>query len=221
MIRFLVCIFVTVSSFLLIAQEPAKESARVEFRVTRFDPGDQSPPKFKVGTGGGQVELTVPLTFIDGPHKASLREDRYLDFWRGDGEKPEFSVAIEANEHKDLLLIFFPVGKSFKVIKVLTPVTQLRGTDRYLVNASKDQIAVKIGNGQQVVIDSGKSGILKGPGGNDVVSLPVLISQRQGEEWKPASTENWYFDPRSRAYLFAYTSERTGHLTFHVITERL
>jgi hypothetical protein len=219
MIRSLIHAFVVAST--LFAQEPAKESSQVEFRVTRFDPGDRPPPKFKAGAAGGQVDVEVPLTFIEGPHKVTLRENRFLDFWRGAAEKPEISVPIEANERKDLLLIFFPTGETFKVIKVLTPVTQLRGTDRYLVNATKDQIGVKIGNGEPVFIDSGKSGVLRGPGGNDVVSLPVLISQKQGEEWKPSSTENWHFDPRARAYLFAYTSERTGHMTFHVITERL
>lgn len=214
-------IFAVVATFPLLAQEPAKETSKVEFRVTRFDPGDRPPPKYKVGPVGGQVEVAVPLTFIEGPHQVKLRDNRFLDFWGSNAEKPEISVAIEENERKDLLLIFFPTGETFKVIKVLTPVTQLRGTDRYLVNATKDQIAVKIGKGEPVFIDSGKSGVLQGPGGNDVVSLPVLISQKQGEEWKPSSTENWHFDPRSRAYLFAYTSERTGHMTFHVITERL
>jgi len=214
-------IFTVVAAFTLCAQEPAKETSQVEFRVTRFDPDDRPPPKYKVGPVGGQVEVAVPMTFIEGPHRVKLRDNRFLDFWRGDAEKPEISLSIEPHERKDLLLIFFPTGESFKVIKVLTPVAQLRGTDRYFVNVTKDQIAVKIGNGESVFIESGKSGVLRGPGGNDVVSLPVLISQKQGEGWKPSSTENWHFDPRSRAYLFAYTSERTGHMTFHVITERL
>lgn len=221
MIRSLIFAGIAASPFSITAQEADQAASKVEFRVTRFDPGDQPPPEFKVGTGGGQVELTVPLTFIEGPHKASLRDERYLDFWRGKAEKPEISVSIGANERKDLLLIFIPVGESFKVMKVLTPVANLRGTDRYLLNVTENQIAVKIGDGKPVLVDSGKSGVLKGPGGVNVVSLPVLISQRQGEEWKLASTENWHFDPRSRAYLFAYMSQRTRHLTLHVITERL
>jgi len=221
MIRSFVLIISAALAVPLTAQDADKGGARVEFRVTRFDPGDRPPPEFKVGTAGGQVELAVPLTFIEGPHKASLRDDRYLDFWRGNSERPEISVSIGENERKDLLLVFMPVGESFKVMKVLTPLTNLRGTDRYLVNVTEDSLAVKIGNGQPVRIDSGKSGILKGPGGDDTVSLPVLISQRKGEEWKLASTENWPFDPRFRGYLFAYMSPRTRHLTFHSISERL
>lgn len=198
-----------------------KNAAEVEFRVTRFDPGDQPPPAFRVGGGAGRLDITVPLTHIGGPHKAGLREGRFLDFFRGDNEKPEISLTIAEGERKDLLLFFFPVGESFKVMKVHTPPGRIRGGDRHLLNVTGSRLAVKIGDAKPVYIDPGKSGLLRGPGGDEPLSLPILINIREGEKWKPASTENWHFDPRFRGYLFAFISPRTRHLAFHVVSERM
>jgi len=194
---------------------------QVEFRVTRFDPADRESPVFRVGTVGHEIDVEVPLTYIGGPYKAHLREGGLLDFWRGDGEKPEISLPITEAERKDLLLFFIPVKESFKVMKVRTPLTSIRGGDRYLVNATATQLAIKLGNATPVFIDPGKAALLRGPGGSDVVSVPVLISLKEGEEWKLASTENWFCDPRFRKYLFAYTSPRSRHLAFHGVSERL
>lgn len=199
-----------------------KEVSRVEFRVTRFDPGDQPPPEFRAGTGAAQIELSIPLTYIGGPHTVSLRDGSYLDFFRGDDDiKPEISLQIADDERKDLLLFFFPVGETFKVMKVSTPLTRIRGSDRYLLNLTSNPLAVKIGGDKPVLIESGKSGLLQGPRGAETVSLPVLISSRQDDDWKLVSTENWHFDPRFRSYLFVFISPRTHHPAFHVISERL
>jgi len=195
--------------------------AEVEFRVTRFDPGDRPSPEFRVGTAAGQVEVEVPLTFIAGPFKAPLRDERFLDFWRGGGAEPEISLPIAEAERKDLLLFFIPQGEGFKVLKVVTPLAKIRGGDRYVVNATATQLAVKLGEARPLLIEPGKAGLVRGPGGDDVVSLPVLISQKKGEGWKLASTENWYCDPRIRKFLFAYISPRTRQLVFHGVSERL
>lgn len=106
-------------------------------------------------------------------------------------------------------------------MKVLTPPGRIRGGDRHLLNVTGSRLAVKIGDAMPVYIDPGKSGLLRGPGGDEPVSLPILINIREGEKWKPASTENWHFDPRFRGYLFAFISPRTRHLAFHVVSERM
>jgi hypothetical protein len=204
---------------LLAVPARADEAPRAEFRVTRFDPGDRPPPQFLAGSE--RLEMAIPLTHIGGPYTASLRDGRFLDFWRGQDARPEISLAIAENERKDLLLVFIPADTGFRILKVRTPLNGIRGTDRYLVNATETQLAVKIGGDKPVLIESGQSGLLPGPRGSEVVSLPVLISRRQGDAWKLASTENWHFDPRFRSFLFAYISPRNRHLAFHVVTERL
>jgi hypothetical protein len=203
------------------AGQDEKAGPEVKFRVTRFDPADRPPPEFTVGPPGLQIEVKVPLTYIAGPFKTRLREGGFLDFWRAGEEKPELSLTITEAERKDLLLFFIPMKESFKVMKVRTPLTSIRGGDRYLVNATKSQLAIKLGDQKPVLIDPGKAGLLRGPGGADVVSLPVLISMKEDEKWKLVSTENWHCDPRFRKYLFAYISPRTRHLAFHGVEERL
>ena len=41
----------------------------------------------------------------------------------------------------------------------------------------KADLAFKLGDSKPIRIEPGKSGLLKGPGGEDIVALPVLISQ--------------------------------------------
>lgn len=211
-----------VSVFPVLAQSrDSGSAANVEFRVTRFDPDDREPPVFKAGRGDRQVEIEVPLTYIAGPFKAPLRDGRMLDFFHDSGEKPVISLEIKPAEREHLLLVFFQQEESFRVLQVHTPPNRLKGGDRYLLNATDSRLAVKLGNGQPVLIDTGKSGVISSPGGSGIRSLPVLISRLHDEEWKLASTENWHIDPRIRSYLFAYISPRTRHLAFHVVSERL
>ena len=214
----LVTCLLTLIAYPLSAQSDDK-SAKVKFRVTRFDLLDKAPPRYEVGTE--RLALEVPLNFIEGPHTATLREGRFLDFFPGKAEKPEFSLTIAENERTDLLLYFVSNGESYKVLKILTPAATLRGGDRYVLNGTNTRLGIKLDKQEPVFLEPGKSGIVRGPGGQEIVSVPVLISRFQDEEWKLASTENWYIDPRSRGYLFAYISPRTHQLTFHVITERL
>jgi hypothetical protein len=194
--------------------------SRVEFRVARFDVMDRVSPVFKAGSPDTGVEVTVPLTFIGGPYKASLREGRFLDLWRGNSEKPEISLPIAENEHKELLLLFIPVEQSFKIIKVLTPNTRMRGGDHFIVNATPSRMAIKLEENKPLLIPPAQSEILRSPRTDDVFSVPVLISFEEQGKWNLASTENWPIDRRFRKYLFAYISPRTRHLAFHCLTER-
>lgn len=173
--------------------------------------GDQTDP----------VSISVPLTYIDGPHTARLRDGRFLDFRRGEAERPEISIPISENEREHLLLLFIPHEASYRVLKIHTPPGAIRGGDRYLINATETRLAIKLGENRPVVVDAGNSGVIRGPGGRDITSLPVLISLFQNGEWTLASTENWYIDARNRSYLVAHISPRTRQLTFHVVREGL
>jgi hypothetical protein len=200
---------------------PAQQKPpEVEFRATRFDPADGESPKFEVGAEADRTEVMVPMTYIAGPFKAPLRDGRFLDFWGGDSEKPELSLAITEAERKDLLLFFIPVDDGFKVIKVRTPESAIAGGDRYLINACNRRIAIKAGKDDPLQLEPGKGGVIRAPRGG-AATMPVLISIREADSWKAASTETWYHDPRFRKYLFAYLHPRSGHLVFHAVSEKM
>ena len=166
--------------------------------------------------------MKVPLTYIAGPFKTRLRKGGFLDFWRGSEEKPEISLRITEAEQKNLLLIFIPYKESFKIMKVSTPPNRIRGGDRLIVNTTKSRMAITLGKAEPLLIEPGKSKLLKGPRGKRAVSIPVLIHLKEkGKKAKLVSTENWLCHPLFRKFLFAYTSPRTHRLTFHGVRERL
>jgi hypothetical protein len=200
-----------------LAQAQEKSTTTIEFRVTRFDPGDGKPPEFRAGTETFQV----PITYIAGPFKATLRDDFFLDFRRGAEEVPEISLRIEPAERAHLLLVFMPRESSFRVIKINTPPDKVKGGDRLVINAAPDELAIKLGDMKPIRVPSGKSGLLSGPPGKEIVSLPVLIQRKVADQWQLASTEQWPCDPLFRKFLFAYIHPRTGHLAFHAVAERL
>lgn len=197
-----------------------KASPSVEFRVTRFDPGDARPPEFRTGNETGSTRFEIPITYIAGPFKTTLRDGVFLDLWRGAAEIPEISLRIEPCEHEHLLLAFIPHESGFRVLKINTPPGNIKGGDRFIINASPEDLAVRLGDMKPIQIPSGKSGILHGPPGMEVVSLPALIHRKTGKTWELASTEQWPCDPRFRKFLFAYTLPESRHLTFHAVSER-
>ena len=204
-----------------LARSQDKSSATVEFRVTRFDPGDGKPPEFRAGQRADAESFEIPLTYIAGPFKATLRDDTFLDLWRGNAEKPEISLRIAPAERTHLLLAFVPEGGSFRVLKIQTPPDRIGGGDRLVINATTGELAFKLGGMKPLHVAPGKSAVLKGPPGEQIVSLPALISQRKEDGWELASTENWPCDPRFRKILFAYFSPMHQHLDFHAVSERI
>ena len=201
--------------------EGAKKAGKVEFRVTRFDLEDRESPVYRAGSGDKQVEIEVPLTFIAGPFDATLRDGKMLDLWQGAAEKPAISLEITPAEREHLLLVFFQQEKTLRVLKVLCPPSRIKGGDRFIINATQSEMAIKLGNADPLIIPADKSDVLAAPPGSAIVSLPVLVSLKEEDKWKLASTEQWPCDPRFRKYLVAYMSPRSRQLVFHSVTERM
>jgi len=205
---------------LAMAQGQGDDPSKVEFRVTRFDPGDAPPPSFRAGARGSSLEFNVPLTHIAGPFEAPLREGM-LDLWRGEAETPEISIPIAPEEREHLLLVFLPRAEGFQVMKVRTPPTRIRGGDRLIINATQSPLAFQLGDMGRLLVNPSQSEVLRGPASREIVSLPVLVHRRIEERWELASSEQWPCDPRFRRILFAYICPRREHLAFHVVSERL
>lgn len=223
-IRFSPCVLLAafLTAFPVLAQDNGtKKANKVEFRVTRFDPDDRKSPVFHAGSAGKQIEIEVPLTFIAGPFEAPLRDGNFLDLRQGAAEKPVISLEIAPAEREHLLLVFFQQDDALRVLKVLTPPTRIKGGDRFIINVTPSEMAIKLGNSEALTIPAGKSDVLAGPPGSEIVSLPVLISLKQQDKWELASTEQWPCDARFRKYLFAYMSPRSRQLVFHSVTERM
>ena len=72
-----------------------------------------------------------------------------------------------------------------------------------------------------MIIPSKKAAILHDPAAGNALTLPVVIQQKDGDQWKLVTTENWPHDTRFRTFLFLYMSARDHHMAFHGITQRV
>jgi hypothetical protein len=204
----------------LIAQG-SKQGAKIRFSVTRFDPLDRPSPEFIVKNGAQVTPVKVPLTYIAGPFSATLRDDKYLDFFEPGAKVPILSTVVPPELQKDLLLVFIPVKESFEILKIHTPPSAIQGGDHYVVNATSADVAIKYGAAKPMLIRSKKGAVLHDGSAGQSPTLPVIIQQKDGDEWKLVTTENWPHDVRFRTFLFLYTSLRDHHMAFHGISERL
>jgi hypothetical protein len=221
MIRTLVItLFVGLCSHKLSAQEP-KQGTKIQFSVTRFDPMDRPAPSFMVKNGSTETQVLVPLTYIAGPFTATLRDEKYLDFFEPGGKVPVLSTAVPPEMQKDLLLAFVPVEQSFEILKIHTPPSAIQGGDHYVINATTTDVAIKFGALKPVLIHSKKAALLHDPAAGKSLTLPVIIQQKDGDQWKLVTTENWPHDDRFRTFLFLYSSLRDHHMAFHGITQRV
>jgi hypothetical protein len=216
--KFIAVLFLCLPTAPLHAQDAA-EGSKVSFSVTRFDPSDQPSPDFILKTGTKETEVSVPLTHIEGPFTATLREDKYLDFYKPGGMEPEISTEISPQPRKDLLLVFVPKGETFEIIKIHVPPAGIKGGDHYVINASATEVAIKFGSAKPVLVSARKSALLHDPAAGNARTLRVVIQQKNGEEWVPVTTENWPYDTRFRTFLFLYTSAQDHHMAFHAITQ--
>jgi hypothetical protein len=199
----------------------SKPGAKIRFSVTRFDPMDRPAPEFMVKDGAQMTPVKVPLTYIAGPFSATLRDDKYLDFFEPGAKVPVLSTVIAPELRKDLLVVFIPVKETFEILKIHTPQSSIRGGDHYVVNATATDVAIKYGTAKPVRINSKKAAVLHDPSAGQSPTLPVIIQQKDGDEWKLVTTENWPHDVRFRTFLFLYTSLRDHHMAFHGISERV
>lgn len=205
----------------MLCAQTAKQGAKIEFSVTRFDPMDRPAPEFRVKDGGSETEVLVPLTYIAGPFSATLRDDQYLDFYQPGAKVPVLSTPVPLEMRKDLLLVFIPLKESFEILKIHTPPSVIQGGDHYVINATTTDVAIKFGALKPVLIHSKKAALLHDPAAGKSLTLPVIIQQKDGDQWKLVTTENWPHDPRFRTFLFLYTSARDSHMAFHGITQRM
>lgn len=201
---------------------PDDKERSIQFRITRFDPSDRASPTFMVGSGK-RVEVTAPISHIEGPFRASLRDGIHLDFYDPDDEtKPKMSTKIPATVKKDLLLVLVPGKEGYKIKQVRTPRAKFKGGDRFLTNFTRSKLGVKFGKKKAIPLAAGKSTILSNPRTNKDNLYPIDIQEQvDGNKWKLVTEETWSCDPRFRKYLFIYRSPRTKHIAFHAVSERL
>jgi len=221
MIRsFVTILAIALGSNTLSAHAP-KQGTKIQFSVTRFDPLDRPAPEFMVKHGGTETPVLVPLTYIAGPFTATLREDKHLDFYKPGIEEPVLTTVIPPDMRKDLLLVFVPRDDTFEILKIHVPRAGIQGGDHYVINATPHEVAIKFGAAEVVRISPKNAALLHDPAAGNALTLPVEIQRKEGEEWKPVTTENWPHDKRFRTFLFLYTSARDHHTAFHGITQRV
>lgn len=213
-------LFIGLTSGPLSAQTD-EQGEKLSFSVTRFDPRDRPIPEFIMKNGGTETEISVPLTYIAGPFTATLREGKHLDFYKPDIEEPVLTTEIPPDMRRDLLLVFVPREDTFEILKIHVPRAKIKGGDHYVINATPHEVAIRFGSSSPVRISPKKAALLSDPAAGNALTLPVVIQQKEGEDWKPVTTENWPHDTRFRTFLFLYTSSRDHHMAFHGITQRV
>ena len=104
-------------------------------------------------------------------------------------------------------------------MKVVTSADRMQGGYQMIINTTPDEIGVKLGTAEPVIISSGKSGTLKTPTAAKNASIPVVVNVKKAGKWTLVSTEDWPHEPTVRKFLFAFVSPRTKHLMFHTVSE--
>jgi hypothetical protein len=221
MLRLVFFLTLLVHSSTLGHAQAAGSVAKVQFSITRFDPLDRPAPKLMVKNGSVEAEVEVPMTYIAGPYTATLRDGMFLDFYQPGGEMPFLSTKVPAEWQKDLLLIVVPNEKSYEILKVHAPLTSVPGGAHYTINATANDVAIKFGSQKTVLIRSKKSAVLHDPSAGNALTVPAVIRQKDGDQWKLVTTENWPHDRRFRTFLFLFQSSRDQHMAFHGITQRV
>ena len=221
MIRTLAAIFLIGLASVPLSAQTDEQGEKLSFSVTRFDPSDRPSPDFILKDGGKETGISVPLTYIAGPFTATLREGKHLDFFKPGIEEPVITTVIPPDMRKDLLLVFVPREDTFEILKIHVPRAGIKGGDHYVINATPHEVAIKFGSAATVHISPKRGALLHDPAAGNAVTLPVVIQRKEGEEWKPVTTENWPHDTRFRNFLFLYTSARDRHMAFHGISQRV
>lgn len=196
------------------------EEGTMTYKITRFDPSDHPPPEFRIGNKKKGTLVKVPLTHIAGPLTAKLRDGKHLDFWGKDEEKPQITLTIGKHEREGLLLVLAPKREgSFSILKINALQNKLKGGERYIINATSNQLEITIAGSPPIVVQPKKAKILNAPPVKDVSS--VIIKEKQKDTWNLVASEDWHFDKRFRKYLFIYRSSKSKGLLFHGVSERL
>lgn len=111
----------------------------------------------------------------------------------------------------------FVVKNGAKEVEVEVPLTYIAGP----FTATESDVAIKLGTAKPILVQPAKSAILSPGAGSSAPTLPVVIKQKDGDEWKLVSTENWPNDARFRNFLFLYKSLRDHHMAIHCVSERV
>lgn len=202
----------------------AAPTETVSFSALCFSPSAAKEPAFYLLNGGAREKVTIPITSLGGPFKASVREGGLLDFFASAADKqPALSVKLPAGNHERLLVLFFPSGsETYQARAVTLPGDGFGGGSTFAINVAPVDVAIRHGANPMQTLKPGAHELLTLPSGHKDPMLPVQIFTRDSSgTWEVAQSTRWAVDRRFRSYLFLYQSPDTGNLGIHAVPERL
>jgi hypothetical protein len=199
------------------------EPSVVSFRSVCFDPTASAPPVFLVDTGKGRESIATSKNDIGGPHKASLRDEAFVDFFKTDSdETPAFSIKVPAEGRERLLFMIVSAGKGNQGSAVSLPATGFDGGATLVFNLCPVEATVRQGNAKPESFSPGSHRLLPiaVPQQDDMIAIQIL-TRKTGGSWEAVQSTRWAVDRRFRSYLFLYHSPKNGRVTLLGIPERL
>jgi len=103
-----------------------------------------------------------------------------------------------------LLLILPKNDGGCTIFPIPDDITKIGPGDRFLLNATKEQIAVRFGT-QRSIIKPGYSEYLRAPRPAPADQrIEVEMARRNGSEWIPFNSTYWPLDPRARSFVLVH-----------------
>jgi hypothetical protein len=199
----------------------ATVGATVDFQAVYFDPRETPVPEIHIRSGSSQVPIEIDKNYLTGPHKAAVRDGRFVDFFeRADQEQPSATLTLPVADGAEFLFVFVPEGESFRVLPIAMPSQGFGGGATLIINATASEVGIRQGGGEIAMIGQGRHRIIPAPGESEDGMVPVQLFERpEGQDhWEIAQSTRWAVDPRFRSIVFFH---RTGpRLMIHGIQQR-
>lgn len=205
----------------------ARAADSVTFRAVCFDPRETETPELFVAREGSRKPLEIDKSSLSGPQKASVRDGRFVDFYKSEeatpGELPSVTLSLPGDSADNLLFVFAPAGASYRAWAIKLSPNDFKPGARLIVNAAPVEVAVKLGTAAPTVVQPGASGIVLAPDGikDSMVSVQIFNRKDKSEPWRISQNTSWGVDLESRSYLFFYQTPESPRLMLHGVAERM
>lgn len=117
----------------------------------------------------------------------------------------------ETGSSSYLLLVFMRQGGELHILPVADEQSQFSGGDRFFINATREEIAVRI-HQTKLLLSAGKSSYFKLPTspipGN---RMEVEMYRNSNAVWKPFNSTYWPVSSDSRSIVLIYPDPNTGN----------
>lgn len=179
-----------------LAFELPAESVTFELKRLGDEAGEQSALRLEVRVN----QFSTPVNLPAGRYAAVSKDFKSTDAF----------ALPESSGTRFLLLILPKADGGCAIFPVPDDPARLRPGDRFIFNATRDEIAVRFGS-QRTIIKAGHSEYLRVP--RPAPSDPrieVEMAKREKQSWVVFNSTYWPLDPRARSFVMLHPDPTTG-----------